>query len=139
MASTEEANVMAKNIFEKVVVDKKQDDIQKIVETVVQTWELVNKDPLKHGKVFYRSELGNLQELTPKLKVLGARHFLDYEVKPEHFKPVGECLLWTLKVGLGELFTTEVERAWTVIYTMLADVMIEGGKTVMDGGSISVN
>ena len=45
---------MAKNVFEKEVVDEKQDDVQKTVETVVQTWQLVNKDPLKHGMVFYK-------------------------------------------------------------------------------------
>ena len=51
------------------------------------------------------------------------------------FQPVGECLLWTLKEGLGELFTTEVEKAWTAIYTIVADVMIEGGKAALVDGS----
>jgi hemoglobin-like flavoprotein len=31
-------------------------------------------------------QLGNLSELTPKLKNLGARHFVKYHAKPEHFK-----------------------------------------------------
>ena len=30
--------------------------------------------------------LGNLDELVPKLKTLGKRHFVKYNVKPEHFK-----------------------------------------------------
>lgn len=30
--------------------------------------------------------LDNLAELVPKLKILGKRHFLKYNVKPEHFK-----------------------------------------------------
>ena len=32
------------------------------------------------------SHLGNLQELIPKLKDLGARHFVQYNTKPEHFE-----------------------------------------------------
>ena len=32
------------------------------------------------------SQLGNLAELTIKLKDLGATHFKQYQVKPEHFK-----------------------------------------------------
>ncbi|CAB3983957.1 hemin receptor [Paramuricea clavata] len=82
------------------------------------------------------SQLGNLDELIPKLKDLGATHFVKYQAKPEHFKPVGESLLWTLKEGLGELFTPEVEKAWTSIYTILSDVMIEGGKAALDDGSV---
>jgi hemoglobin-like flavoprotein len=31
-------------------------------------------------------QLGNLPELVPKLKELGARHFVNYHAKPEHFK-----------------------------------------------------
>lgn len=30
--------------------------------------------------------LGNLPELIPKLKNLGKRHFVNYNVKPEHFQ-----------------------------------------------------
>jgi hemoglobin-like flavoprotein len=36
--------------------------------------------------------LGNLNELVPKLKTLGKRHFVKYNVKPEHFK-VGSSLV----------------------------------------------
>lgn len=32
------------------------------------------------------SQLGNLPVLIPKLKALGARHFVHYQVKQEHFK-----------------------------------------------------
>lgn len=72
--------------------------------------------------------LGDLTELVPKLKRLGKRHFMKHKVKPEHFQPVGESLLWTLKEGLGEIYTHDVEVAWSTIYGILADVMIEGGK-----------
>jgi hemoglobin-like flavoprotein len=41
---------------------------------------------------------------------------------------VGAALLWTLKEGLGEIFTRDVDAAWTAIFRILADVMIEGGK-----------
>ncbi|XP_028398857.1 neuroglobin-like [Dendronephthya gigantea] len=81
------------------------------------------------------SQLGNLPELVPRLQELGARHFVQYSIEPEYLKPVGECLLWTLKQGLGELFTPEVEMAWTSIYKIIADTMIEGGKEELGNAS----
>lgn len=66
--------------------------------------------------------LDNLGELTPAVAALGKRH-VGYGVTDSHYATVGEALLWTLNKGLGEKFTDEVEGAWTVVYTTLADVM----------------
>ena len=49
---------------------------------------------------------------------------------------MGESLLWTLKEGLGELFIEEVEKAWTTIFTIVADIMIEGGKAALNEGAM---
>ena len=38
--------------------------------------------------------LGNLEELVPKLKRLGKRHFVKYNVKPEHFEV---CYHWMVQ------------------------------------------
>ena len=43
-------------------------------------------------------------------------------------QPVGAALLWTLKGGLGEIFTRDVEAAWISIFGILANVMTEGGR-----------
>ena len=51
--------------------------------------------------------LNNLNQLVPAVKVLGARHST-YGVTTEHYRLVGEALLWTLERGLGQDFTPEV-------------------------------
>jgi hemoglobin-like flavoprotein len=38
-------------------------------------------------------------------------------------------LLWTLKKGLGNDFTPAVSAAWTTIYSLLANIMIEAQRT----------
>lgn len=53
------------------------------------------------------------------LQELGVRH-LRYGARPEHFKAVGEALLWTLEKGLGAGFTQEVKEAWLAVYGRVA-------------------
>ena len=36
---------------------------------------------------------------------------------------MGEALLWTLGLGLGDGFTPEVKAAWTEVYALLATVI----------------
>ena len=66
--------------------------------------------------------LNNLPKLVPVLKDLGVRH-AGYMVQEHHYDLVGEALLWTLREGLGDEFTDEVELAWTEVYTLVASVM----------------
>ena len=42
---------------------------------------------------------------------------------------VGEALLWTLRKGLGEAFTPDVEAAWSNVYGTLASAMQSGSGT----------
>jgi hemoglobin-like flavoprotein len=76
--------------------------------------------------------LNNLPRLVPVLKDLGARH-AGYMVQEHHYDLVGEALLWTLREGLGDDFTDEVELAWTEVYTLVADVM-KGAAAEVGGG-----
>lgn len=64
------------------------------------------------------------QEMLNEVRQLSIRH-ISYGVKPEHYKAVGEALLWTLKKGLGKDWTDEVEEGWSNCYKMLAETMIE--------------
>jgi hemoglobin-like flavoprotein len=66
-----------------------------------------------------------LPALVPVVKALGARHF-GYGATPAHFEPVGQALLWTLRTGLADAFTPEVEAAWTKVYGVLAATMQAG-------------
>ncbi|MEO1449244.1 MAG: globin family protein [Bacteroidota bacterium] len=68
------------------------------------------------------SHLNRLEELLPQVRAMGQRHE-DYGVKPEHYAPVGEALLWTLERGLGSAWTPELAEAWTAAYTILAEAM----------------
>ena len=67
--------------------------------------------------------LTRLDEIVPVAQKLAIRH-VDFGVRAEHYRPVGNALLWTLEKGLGDEFTPEVEAAWSVAYTTLSGVMI---------------
>jgi len=69
-------------------------------------------------------KLNNLETVVPVLQSLGKRH-VRYGVQEEHYKTVGAALLTTLSQGLGENFTPPVKEAWTLVYGVMADVMIK--------------
>lgn len=66
--------------------------------------------------------LSNTTKLVPVLQALGARH-AGYMVEDRHYDLVGQALLWTLREGLGDDFTPDVEKAWTDVYGVVAGVM----------------
>jgi hemoglobin-like flavoprotein len=70
--------------------------------------------------------LRSVPRLVPVLEDLGARH-AGYMVQDHHYELVGQALLWTLREGLGDDFTTEVEAAWTRVYVLVANVMRNAG------------
>ena len=71
--------------------------------------------------------LDKLDKLVPAVKVLGQRHHA-YGVELKHYESVGNALLWTLKQGLQEALTPEVETAWAKTYGVLAEVMMKGAQ-----------
>ena len=73
--------------------------------------------------------LENLDALAPVLMQLGARH-AGYGVQDQHYKAVGEALIWTLERGLADAFTPEVERAWVRVYLLVAATMQAGADEV---------
>lgn len=66
--------------------------------------------------------LNELEKIVPALQHLGRKH-IEYGVQEVHYETVGEALIWTLKQGLGNRFTSEVEWAWIAAYRLLSDVM----------------
>jgi hemoglobin-like flavoprotein len=70
--------------------------------------------------------LRNIPRLIPVLEELGARH-AGYMVQDRHYDLVGQALLWTLREGLGDAFTPEVEAAWKRVYGLVAGVMRRAG------------
>lgn len=72
--------------------------------------------------------LDRMEQLLPVVQSLGARH-VSYGVRDKDYDTVGQALLWTLQKGLGEAFTSDVEAAWTNVYTTLASAMQSGSGT----------
>jgi hemoglobin-like flavoprotein len=70
------------------------------------------------------AKLQKLDEIMFEIKALAQRHG-NYGAKPEHYAVVGECLLWTLEQGLGDKWTKETKEAWTKVYTILSNAMIQ--------------
>ena len=68
--------------------------------------------------------LSNLEQLSPVVRGLGARH-VGYGVQPRHYLLVGAALLWTLEQGLGDSLTPETREAWAAAYAMLSGAMID--------------
>ncbi|WP_437126569.1 globin family protein [Pelagibius marinus] len=71
--------------------------------------------------------LDRFEQLVPVLKIMGQRH-LTYGVEFKHYESVAKALLWTLKEGLKEAFTPEMEQAWAKVYSALAEVMMRGSQ-----------
>ena len=67
--------------------------------------------------------LHDLPAILPAASVLAKKH-VDYGVKPGHYVPVGEALLWTLERGLGPAWTPQTAAAWGSAYSTLSNYMI---------------
>lgn len=76
--------------------------------------------------------LDRLDELTNEIAAMAQRHE-GYGVKPEHYKPVGEALVWTLKTGMASDWNEELKQAWIKCYTILSNAMISAAdkKTII--------
>lgn len=80
------------------------------------------------------ASLDRVETIVPAVRALGARH-AGYGVREEHYGTVGAALLWTLEKGLGPEFTPAVREAWTSVYTLLANTMIEAQRAVSTGSA----
>jgi hemoglobin-like flavoprotein len=78
------------------------------------------------------TNLHQVDKIVPAVQDLGRRH-AGYGVTAEHYKPVGEALIWTLEQGLGDSFTATVKGAWVEAYTTLAGVMTAAAKPAKKG------
>ena len=71
--------------------------------------------------------LDHLDRLVPVVQDLGRRH-AGYGVADRHYDTVGAALVWTLEMGLGRTFTTEMREAWTAVYVLLATTMKDAAR-----------
>lgn len=66
--------------------------------------------------------LRDLDKLVPVLEDLAVKH-VSYGVKVDDYTPVANALLYTLKTGLGEAYTSEVKQAWVDLLKVVVQVM----------------
>jgi len=77
------------------------------------------------------NKLDKLDTLMEDIKALAKRHN-HYGAQAEHYRIVGECLIWTLSTGLSEKWNQETEAAWVDAYTILAGAMIQNQTLVSE-------
>ena len=68
--------------------------------------------------------LDDPQALRPHLEHLAQGHAA-YGVKPEHFRLMGQALIWTMRKTLGERFPEGAAAAWETAYELLAREMVQ--------------
>jgi hemoglobin-like flavoprotein len=68
------------------------------------------------------SNVNQLDAVTPFVQGLGDDH-RKFEVRPEHYGPIGEALLATLGYFLGEAWTPDLATDWASAYGLIARVM----------------
>ncbi|GAB3509191.1 globin family protein [Spirosoma knui] len=68
------------------------------------------------------SRLNNVDSMVEDAAVL-ARYYEHRGITEQHYTYVGQALLWTLERALDADWTPEVKEAWTVCYTLLAEIM----------------
>ena len=81
------------------------------------------------------NSLDRMDQLLPVARSLGTRH-ISYGVRDKDYDTVGQALLWTLRKGLGEAFTADVEAAWSDVYATLASAMQSGSET--SAGAVAI-
>lgn len=81
------------------------------------------------------NSLDRMEQLLPVVRSLGSRH-VSYGVRDKDYDTVGQALLWTLRKGLGEAFTPDVEAAWSNVYTALASAMQSGSGTPDEAAAV---
>jgi nitric oxide dioxygenase len=89
---------------------------------------LFRSDMTGQGMRFMRTlrvivqKLDDPDALRPDLIKLAQGHAA-YGVKPEHFEPMGQALIWTMRKSMGEEFPEGAEIAWEIAYDHLAREM----------------
>ncbi len=69
------------------------------------------------------SKVDRPNEITEDIKAMALRHE-SYGVKPQHYRLLGNALLWTMERGLGNDWNDKVKDAWFACYTKIAETMI---------------
>ncbi|KAJ8115703.1 hypothetical protein OPT61_g2704 [Boeremia exigua] len=72
----------------------------------------------------YAANIDDLGKLSPAVELICHKHVSLY-IRPEHYSIVGENLLKTMAIVLGDAATPEILGAWEAAYWQLANIMID--------------
>ena len=75
--------------------------------------------------VVLRESLHDLEDITPDLEDLGARH-VNYGAQPEHYPVVGEVLIGSMAEVAGDAWKPEYTDAWKEAFGVVQNVMLTG-------------
>jgi nitric oxide dioxygenase len=75
--------------------------------------------------ILVMENLRSPRALGPALTALGRKH-QSYNITPAHYPMVGDALLKTFGVFLGEAWKPEIEKAWTQAYGVITRAMLSG-------------
>eukprot|EP01041_Mallomonas_annulata_P015294 gene15294-32395_t len=75
---------------------------------------------------FLSSSFKCIRNLSQNLEIVGARINENYSlgIKSTHYGPMGEALLWALKVVLGNEYDDNMNTAWTRLYSYLLNITL---------------
>lgn len=74
------------------------------------------------------------QVFLERTRRLGRRH-VNYGVRAEHYTTVGAALLESLGAAFDDAWTSELEEAWRLAYTVTAEAMMAGAAGDTAGAS----
>jgi nitric oxide dioxygenase len=72
----------------------------------------------------YAKNIENVSVLQSAVERIAQKH-TSLNIQPEHYKIVGHHLIETLRELAGEVFSKDVEEAWTKAYQFLAQIFID--------------
>jgi hemoglobin-like flavoprotein len=73
------------------------------------------------------AKLDKLEDIIDEVAKLAQRH-QGYGVQAEHYTAVGTALLSTLEQGLAAQWNEELKAAWTEVYIVLSEAMINSSE-----------
>lgn len=77
----------------------------------------------------YAKNLDNLEVLTPVIERINHKH-ASLNIQPHHYPIVGTHLIETFRELTGELFTPDLESAWSKAYQQLANLFMSQEKNL---------
>ncbi len=77
---------------------------------------------------FFIAAAADLDRFVERARELGRRH-VGYGVQRDHYDAVGVALVAAVRERTGDEWTSDHHRAWTKLYRLISDVMLDGARS----------